>query len=161
NVDFRPAEARTSASKDKETHGQKLYFLFARNRDAYLDLKSKPQPEGQVIVKESWSPKEATEDERAAYLRGPNVAATGIPFARKHGNLNPPPRRADLSVMSKTADTADPDQGWVYGTVTADGKTVTSAGRVDSCMNCHRDAKHDHLFGLPGDLARKPFEAKK
>ena len=40
------------------------------------------------------------------------------------------------------------DNGWVYGTVTSDGKTVTSAGRVATCMNCHKEAKHDRLFGL-------------
>jgi hypothetical protein len=40
------------------------------------------------------------------------------------------------------------DAGWVYGTVTPDGKQVTSAGRVESCMGCHQDAPHDRLFGL-------------
>jgi hypothetical protein len=40
------------------------------------------------------------------------------------------------------------DEGWVYGTVTADGKTVTSAGRVASRMKCHQEAPHDRLFGL-------------
>jgi hypothetical protein len=39
--------------------------------------------------------------------------------------------------------------GWVYGTVAPDG-TVTSAGRVASCMGCHTpSAKHERLFGLP------------
>jgi hypothetical protein len=41
------------------------------------------------------------------------------------------------------------DEGWVYGTVSADGKQVTSAGRVESCMRCHQKAPHDRLFGLP------------
>ena len=39
------------------------------------------------------------------------------------------------------------DDGWVYGTVSADGKTVTSAGRVDSCMRCHETRK-DRVFGI-------------
>ena len=45
-------------------------------------------------------------------------------------------------------DTPGTDEGWVYGTVTADGKTVTSAGRVASCMKCHVQAKNDRLFGI-------------
>src|SRR4051794_7192772 len=58
--DFRPGELRSSASTDRVTHGQKVYFLFARNREAYLNVAAKAQAEGQVIVKESWSAKEAT-----------------------------------------------------------------------------------------------------
>jgi len=30
------------------------------------------------------------------------------------------------------------------------GKQVTSAGRVESGMACHKDAPHDRLFGLRG-----------
>ena len=47
--------------------------------------------------------------------------------------------------------TPDTDEGWVYGTVTPDGKKVTSAGKVESCMKCHQRAPHDRLFGLPTD----------
>jgi hypothetical protein len=57
---------------------------------------------------------------------------------------------AGLFIMTKLKpDAPGTDEGWVYGTVAPDGKTVTSAGRVESCMNCHRDAKHDRLFGFP------------
>ena len=53
-----------------------------------------------------------------------------------------------LFVMYKL-DPATPgtDDGWVYGTLTADGRTVTSAGVVESCAGCHARAPHDHLFG--------------
>jgi hypothetical protein len=51
-----------------------------------------------------------------------------------------------FKVDPKTKDT---DNGWVYGTVTADGKKVTSSGKVESCMKCHQDAPHDRVFGLP------------
>ena len=51
-------------------------------------------------------------------------------------------------MCSSDLKTPDTDEGWVYGTVSADGKTVTSAGRVQSCMNCHQDAPHDRLFGV-------------
>jgi hypothetical protein len=161
--DFRPGEARPSASKDTDTHGQKLYFLFARNRDAYLNAAAKPQAEGQVIVKESWTPKESTEDERTKFIakefKGyPN----GIPFARKDGKVYRTDKQGDLFIMFKTAaDKENTDHGWVYGTVTPDGKMATSAGRVESCMRCHKAAQHDRLFGLPGGLAKVPFEEKK
>lgn len=59
-----------------------------------------------------------------------------------------PLTRSDLFIMAKLdPKTAGTDQGWVYGTVTPDGKTVTAAGRVESCMKCHQAARHDRLFG--------------
>lgn len=42
----------------------------------------------------------------------------------------------------------DTDDGWIYGTVAADGRTVTSAGKVQSCMGCHLKAPHGRLFGV-------------
>jgi hypothetical protein len=41
------------------------------------------------------------------------------------------------------------DAGWLYATTSMDGKTIHSNGRVSSCMECHVDAPHDRLFGLP------------
>jgi hypothetical protein len=41
------------------------------------------------------------------------------------------------------------DDGWVYGTLTPDGKTVTGVGRLENCMGCHQKAPHGRLFGLP------------
>ena len=51
--------ARFSASKDTETHGQKLYSLFAKQREAYLKLTA-PVAIGQIIIKESWVAEDAT-----------------------------------------------------------------------------------------------------
>ncbi len=51
----RPAPRR-SASRDEATHGQKTYYLFAKDRLSYLHAKDLAQPDGQVIVKESWFP---------------------------------------------------------------------------------------------------------
>ena len=92
-------------------------------------MEGKPNPVGQAIVKESWLPAEID----------PHT-----------GTEVRPSRKADLFIMYKV-DPATPgaDRGWVYGTVTPDGKKVTSAGRVESCMKCHKDAPHDGLFGLP------------
>ncbi len=52
-------------------------------------------------------------------------------------------------MLRKDHSTPGTDQGWVYATLTPDGKTVTSAGRVASCMECHVRAEHGRLFGLP------------
>ena len=51
-----PAPPRVSASRDPETHGRKLYYLYAKNREAYRMVRELPQPVGQVLVKESWVP---------------------------------------------------------------------------------------------------------
>jgi len=51
-----PATPRRSESRDPVTHGTKLYFLFAKDRAAYLNAKDQTQPDGQVLVKESWIP---------------------------------------------------------------------------------------------------------
>src|SRR5579859_1625580 len=76
-----PAKAHFSRSSDKNTHGQKLYSLFALNRILYvgsaeanstnLDKVQKLSGVEQVIVKESWVPEEmkAAEDETESYHR--------------------------------------------------------------------------------------------
>jgi hypothetical protein len=58
--------------------------------------------------------------------------------------------KGPLFVMFKVGPrTPGTDEGWVYGTATADGKRVTSAGWVESCMKCRQEAPHDRLFGPP------------
>jgi hypothetical protein len=119
--------SRTSKSTDTKTHGRKLYLLYPKDASAYNPLKA-TQPVGQVLVKESWVP-------------------------LKHEGDNEKDKRlesGDLFVMFKLdPQTPGTDQGWVYGTVSADGKSVTSSGRVASCMKCHEDTRHDRMFGLP------------
>lgn len=120
-----PPKARLSDSKDSDTHGRKLYFLFAANRNEYVAKKT-PQV-GQAIVKESWHPDSS--------------------------NPPKPEKQSDLFIMTKLDQAIkDTDEGWIYGTVTPDGKTVTSSGRVESCMKCHIQAKNDRLFGLKENL---------
>ena len=43
--------------------------------------------------------------------------------------------------------TPETDEGWVYGTLSADGQRVTAAGRVESCMDCHVDEGRDRMYG--------------
>jgi hypothetical protein len=51
-----PDPPRVSQSRDPETHGRKLYYLFAKDRLAYLHSRDLDQPNGQAVVKESWIP---------------------------------------------------------------------------------------------------------
>ena len=165
-----PGVARVSASQDEKTHGRKLYSLFARDREAYWKINPKQpalMPIGQTLVKESWVPEEVPAEKvgqpgRVPFQeivvdrkgvkddRGPfNLGDHFWPYGRKDGKLFKATRQADLFIMIKLdPKTPNTDQGWVYGTVSPDGKKVTSAGRVDSCMKCHQDAKVDRLFGL-------------
>jgi hypothetical protein len=53
-------------------------------------------------------------------------------------------------MMKLDPATAGTDDGWVYATTSADGKTVTAAGKIESCMKCHVEAKNNRLFGLGG-----------
>lgn len=122
-----PKPARLSASPDPETHGRKLYYLFAKDREAYRMARDRAQPVGQVLVKESWFPSETSTSKNPQ---------TG--------------ERGPLFMMMKTGE-PDSDEGWIYATLTADGRTVTSSGRLASCMECHTGAKYDRLFAVKCD----------
>lgn len=155
-----PSTARLSASKDSATHGSKLYFLFAKNRELYMKAGERSDPAivklnlkpvdqtGQVIVKEGWVAKEEPADTVLVTV-GQRGQDRYLPYAKKDGKLFHADTKAALFIMLKLdPKTPGTDEGWVYGTVSADGRNVTSAGRVASCMGCHQDAKVDRLFGL-------------
>jgi hypothetical protein len=143
-----PGRAYLSESADQATHGQKLYSVFVKKREAYP---AGPHAE-QVVVKESWTSERVT-DPMARYdpdsFRGsPDGGDHFYPFAMKDGAIYRAGARAGLYIMLKLDERApDTDAGWVYATITADGQ-LTSAGRVASCMRCHQDAQHDRLFGV-------------
>jgi hypothetical protein len=145
--DFFHPEHRLSRSDDEGTHGRKLYTLYA--------LKCEPGPGSyvrqsrpndalepvtrQIIVKESWVAEESKRGEHALT----DVVGPGDKRYK-------PGAKGPLFVMYQT-DPQDPhaDDGWVYGTLTPDGKTVTGVGRLENCMKCHEKAPHGRLFGLP------------
>jgi hypothetical protein len=153
-------ELALSRSADPDTHGRKLYSLFAKELDLPGSYLGSDRP-GQVIVKESWVPEEVSDDgkpresvRRTVKVRRGDVVVEQedafTPYARKDGKLYHAKEKGPLFVMFKVDPQApDTDEGWVYGTVTPDGKQVTSAGRVESCMGCHREAPHGRLFGPP------------
>jgi len=145
----RPAQARISASGDESTHGRKLYTLYAKDPVAYGAPKSfMAGPElpsladlTQVVVKEAFRPLEVAND-------GGLGLGGGLLPAEHEGKRYMPGEPAGIYVVFKPSKPlAETDAGWVYGTVTADGTTVTSAGKVASCMGCHEHAKHERLFG--------------
>jgi hypothetical protein len=148
NLPAGPPSPHVSASKDPATHGQKLYALFVKDQNSYLKMaKTRSAPIGQVLVKQAWIPKEVPrtgvgpESDQEEYLVWP--------YARKGGKVYRATKQADLFIMVKLdPKTPGTDDGWVYGTVSPDGKKVTSAGRVESCMRCHQETKHDRQFGL-------------
>jgi len=158
-----PATPAFSRSEDADTHGLKLYSLFAKEQGPFGSYVATggPSPAGQVVVKEAWIPEEVTDDAtpRKPLTRKVQVRSgdrlveredSFLPYARKGGRLYHARERGPLFVMFKVGPgTPGTDAGWVYGTVTPDGTTVMSAGRVESCMRCHQDAPHDRLFGLP------------
>ncbi len=152
-----PGKVAFSGSSDKDTHGRKLYSLFASERNAYFLLGTKKvAPVGQVIVKESWIPEESSgppskefeiRDLKAKDKLGESLRDHFSPYVQKDGKWYKASKKAGLFVMMKyDPKTEGTDEGWVYGTVGADLKQVTSIGKVASCMECHVKAKYDRQF---------------
>lgn len=79
-----PPPLRTSTSRDESTHGRKQYYLYAKNRSAYLQARDINQPDGQVVVKESRNPD--TRERGPLFLmlksRGEWTYATATPDGR-------------------------------------------------------------------------------
>lgn len=153
------AAARFSESEHADTHGAKLYTLYAMDPVGYGGQRSAMGDTtplaglSQVIVKESFAPV-AIEDERDAKLGwGPNggVGEHRLRPAEKDGHRFAAGERKGLYIMMKTEGaTEGTDAGWVYATVKPDMITVTAVGVIDSCAGCHAEAGDDRLFGLPG-----------
>ncbi len=171
-----PSHARLSQADDAE-HGKKLYYLFAgfaglagiegSARERYSSLGSPGSepglPVGLTIVKQSWvaqphSPP-ATESRPQANAKPVNAnevlewttdPPAPIAWVEHDGQRLDVGEQAELFVMAKVgaADMPGTDAGWIYGTLSADGLTVTSAGLVQRCMDCHDVAPHERLFGL-------------
>ncbi len=146
-----PARARISASGDERTHGRKLYTLYAKDPAAYGAQKSfMPAPEvagladiKQVVVKEAFLPVETAKPDHSMGL-GREL----MPAEHQGKTYVPGDPLGIYVVFQPNTASADTDDGWVYGTVAADLKTVTSSGKVASCMGCHQKVPKGRLFGL-------------
>jgi hypothetical protein len=133
-----PARARISASSHESTHGRKLYTLYAKDPVAYgVPRASRPLPNTpaslasrRCVVKEAFRPVEAAKE------RVGSVAICCLPSTRESATCLAS-RWVSTSCSSRAKPVAETDAGWVYGTIAADGTTVTSAG------------KRRQLHGLP------------
>lgn len=121
-----PQEHLMSKADSASPHGNKVYNLFASERDVYLALASANSdssdlPAGFAVVKQAWTPSKDTTQPQDLF---------------------------GLFMMLKVGPAvSDSDDGWIYAMVSPDGSVVHEAGRIESCMSCHRDAKHGRLFG--------------
>jgi hypothetical protein len=147
-----PAVARMSESTDGQTHGQKLYSVFVKDRAQY----PKGAAAGQVVVKESWSAEPVTGVQYPPLPSEPKGGGDNFyPYAKKGDTVYRAAARAGLFIMFKVdVPTSDTDEGWVYATV-APGGQVTGAGRMQSCMGCHVTATYGRLFGVPLSAAEE------
>lgn len=171
--------ARMSAAEAKGGHSRKIYFLFAKDRDAYLAAtakKPKEQPIGQILVKQAHAP--VAVDKLPPYPKRigglvparTETGATNENAAPTEGETNKPKlvfkgrdpyvkdgekvyRAGEINglfvMMKLDPKTAGTDQGWVYGTINPKTNSITAAGRIQSCMKCHKDAATDRMFGYP------------
>lgn len=135
-----------SESDDDVSHGQKLYFLFAKDISHYMSQESTPAPVGQTIVKESWSSIESNPNARN--LRNHASGNRINPRSMVDGKMMEIGARKNFFIMTKLAkDTPKTDMGWVYGIVDSDSREVIASGKVASCIYCHEDANNDRMFG--------------
>lgn len=138
-----------SDAEQNAGHGQKLYFLFARDAVAYSaagDSESS-QPIGQAVVKESWAAREIRDGRRPRAFTHRSGAPVRL-YAERDGRTFGADRQLELFIMFKAPpDVPETDSGWIYGTVSPDLQRVTSVGRIASCVECHEQAPGDRLFG--------------
>lgn len=155
----RAAPAHASESGDAQTHGHKLYTLYAMDPVAYGARPSAMPQEAavlegmeQVIVKESFLPVpwEQAQDRKTAVHPSGGRGEHRLRPAERDGKRFVAGRRQGLYVMMKPKGQAEgTDAGWVYATVESDMITVTAVGVIESCASCHREAGPGRLFGLP------------
>lgn len=140
----RTTELHLSSSRDDRTHGRKLYYLRCNQPDIYdwVDRNADANyrvPAGLSIVKEAHVPVELKSGESAPH----NEVFDGSDKSYRIGAVT------SLFVMTKYDEsTPKTDRGWVYATLDADGTTITSAGAIQSCIECHSETKKDRLFGF-------------
>ncbi len=129
--------------------GRRVYHLYASDAEAYdahVRDESAVEP-GFFLIHESWHAREtgvpieratpaSTGARREQAVRGPD------------GRLYLPDEPYGLFVMLKEPPgTPGTDDGWVYATVSFDGREVFEVGRIASCMECHATAPHQRLYG--------------
>jgi hypothetical protein len=136
-----------SAAPEQSPHGDKLYYLYAKNGEEYIRLPWQKvgtrAATGQALIKESFHPVEVSA--AAARRSGRDTAVrSGIHYTTGE--------QGELFIMAKVASDvpapAATDEGWIYGVTDPQGRRIVASGRIASCMGCHEKAPHDRLFGL-------------
>ena len=136
--------ARMSQADSESGHGQKLYFLFAKDSGHYLNPDGSDSPVGQVLVKESWTA--VPGNAGAKNLRNHASGNRVNPRVTVDGETLKLGKRKDLFVMLKQdLETEATDDGWVYGVIDPESYKIKAAGAVASCVACHEGEK-DRLF---------------
>ncbi len=134
-VVYPPTTVFKSRSADTTTHGGKLFRLRIKDDSNYAyDLS---QPDGQTLVM-------ATYD----YIPSDTTLGDGKALRIGKSAFLKPTLQHEYYIMYKPQTHTYPtDSGWVYGIVSADGKTVLQKGLIVSCMKCHSASKTDRTFG--------------
>ncbi len=172
-----PVEPRFSESAPGGPHAEKLYLVHASDAKSYAGVEYSSEGQGghlmpsnfpqgdddawieelsrrrppipelsreweQILVKEAFVPIRLDD--------APKGSTRGVLPAQRGGEGWMPGERAGLFLMLRTARaTPGTDEGWVYATIRADG-VVTAHGQIPTCVQCHRRAGPDRMFGLPG-----------
>lgn len=133
----RPETPRLSDAKEPSPHGEKLYFLYARDYSGYVKTgkEGAEAPAGQVVVKEAFAP---------AALAANAPPTKDVLYRGNKAFV--PGQRLGLFVMKKVGKGPATDDGWIYAVTDAEGKHVTASGNLPTCAGCHRSAPHDRLF---------------
>lgn len=161
-----PTGAQQSSSNDEQTHGRKLYFLYASNEGAYEEMSqhgnlgyqgtksdktAKPEvwinPINQCVVKEAFKPEPAPVEPA---LETDTMRRQHLPaeYIKLDGQLFHTGDAAGLFIMLKLdPKTEGTDKGWVYAVTSPDAKTIIDAGAIASCIGCHEQTDRDRLYG--------------
>ena len=82
----------------------------------------------------------------AAFAAERGEAPAGAMLIKEHFERDAQGKPGPTMMMEKRARGFDPPHGdWRYVVVTAAGEVVAD-GAVPTCVGCHDDAPHDHLF---------------
>lgn len=134
-ITYPPTTLFSSRSNDSSTHGNKIFKLFAKNDPNYAyDI---AQPEGQTLVMQTWF----AEKTHTSLGDGKSLRTGDTDY------LKPSTSKEFFIMLKSNSKEYATDSGWVYGEVSADGKTVIQKGLVASCMKCHDQSKTDRMLG--------------
>jgi hypothetical protein len=138
---YSPSTPRMSQITNSLHHGRKLFYLFARDREAYVH--GGVQPDGQTIVKEAWHPRALQSDDSLdPRAGGQDRGGNFTRVAEFLGEKWVADRRMGLFLMHKSRGE------WTYAVASADGSRLHERGRLATCHGCHDAAGPDRLFGL-------------